>query len=120
MADAPPVSGPLPLWYTAACQTHQYRSGLAGGWGGEEVFDALAVDPTLGDATPSEPTLWLPGTHYSRGDRVITIGNVVLECITAGTSGADEEGIPPIPVEIGAHITDGSVTWLQITEIELP
>ncbi len=43
MADTPIVSGPLPLWYTAACLDKQPDAGNAGGWGsGQTVFDSLA------------------------------------------------------------------------------
>ena len=45
MADTPVVSGPLPLWYVAACQVRQFNAGVAGGWGGQGVFDALATVP---------------------------------------------------------------------------
>lgn len=45
MADTPVVSGPLPLWYVAACQKSQFSAGLPGGWGGNSVFDALATRP---------------------------------------------------------------------------
>lgn len=48
MADTPVVSGPLPLWYVAACQTRQFDAGLPGGWGGKGVFDALATVPGEG------------------------------------------------------------------------
>jgi hypothetical protein len=48
MADTPVVTGPLPLWYVAACQTSQYNAGVPGGWGGERVFDALATVPGVG------------------------------------------------------------------------
>lgn len=48
MADTPVVSGPLPLWYVAACQTSQFSAGIPGGWGGESVFDALATVPGAG------------------------------------------------------------------------
>lgn len=46
MADTPIVSGPLPLWYTAACLDRQPDAGNAGGWGsGQTVFDSLADPP---------------------------------------------------------------------------
>ena len=46
MADTPVVSGPLPLWYVAACQVRQFDAGQAGGWGdGHNVFYALADPP---------------------------------------------------------------------------
>lgn len=48
MADTPVVTGPLPLWYVAACQTRQFSAGIAGGWGGNSVFDALATVPGTG------------------------------------------------------------------------
>lgn len=48
MADTPLVSGPLPLWYVAACQTRQFSAGIPGGWGGSSVFDALATVPGAG------------------------------------------------------------------------
>lgn len=50
MADTPVVSGPLPLWYVAACLKSQYSAGIAGGWGGNSVFDALATRPGAGVA----------------------------------------------------------------------
>lgn len=48
MADTPVVSGPLPLWYVAATQVRQFSAGIAGGWGGNSVFDALATVPGEG------------------------------------------------------------------------
>lgn len=51
MPDTPVVSGPLPLWYVAACQVKQFNAGQAGGWGGDDsAFDSLAVDPRSQDA----------------------------------------------------------------------
>ena len=49
MADTPVVAGPVPLWYTAACQTRQFNPDAAGGWGdGKSVFSALAAAPATG------------------------------------------------------------------------
>jgi hypothetical protein len=49
MPDTPAVSGPLPLWYVAACQDRQFDAGNAGGWGdGHNVFYALSFPPTDG------------------------------------------------------------------------
>lgn len=53
MADTPIVSGPLPLWYVAACQDKQFQAGIAGGWegGSGSVFDAL---PYVPEGVPEE------------------------------------------------------------------
>jgi hypothetical protein len=48
MADTPVVSGPLPLWYVAACMVRPFNAGLPGGWGGLSVFDSLARRPGAG------------------------------------------------------------------------
>jgi hypothetical protein len=48
MADTPVVSGPLPVWYTAACLDKQPDAGHAGGWGSSEsALDSLATPPSV-------------------------------------------------------------------------
>ena len=64
--------------------------------------------PNSGGRTGDYTGDWTATTAYSQG-QVVTVGNYYLQCETAGTSGASS---PNASVFYGAHIFDGSVTWL--------
>lgn len=51
---------------------------------------------------------WAAATAYTTGTWIRTSAGKVLECITAGTSGATR----PEPTAIGQVVTDNTVTWI--------
>lgn len=57
------------------------------------------------------PKTWAATTAYAAGDYVIRTSKV-LECTTAGTSGASA---PTAPGAVGGTVTDGSVAWTRRT-----
>lgn len=92
-------------------------------------YDArLKVKNTVGgttyvDATVSngqivvgyEPTKWAINTAYSLGNQRVptTLNGYVYEVVAAGTSHASTE--PTWPTTSGAVVTDGTVTWRNVS-----
>jgi|SRR5690606_21856858 len=60
---------------------------------------------------PPEPSVWQAETAYSTGDQVTLGGGEVLEATAGGTSGTTE----PTPPGVGETVTDGTVTWQQLS-----
>jgi hypothetical protein len=57
------------------------------------------------------PKTWTATTAYVLGDYIIRSGKV-LECTTAGTSGASA---PTAPGAVGGTVTDGTAVWTRRT-----
>lgn len=74
-----------------------------------------------GDA---QTTINIPGISVLQRNKAYAVGDIAysaklpsylrLECVTAGTTGANEPDFstPPMDSRIGLYITDGTVTWM--------
>lgn len=86
--------------------------------GTSDATDFVGRDVLAGDVdymgrglTGQPPPAWQAETAYVVGDQVTLSGGEVLEATADGTSGTTE----PAPPGVGNTVTDGTVTWQQIS-----
>lgn len=62
-----------------------------------------------------EPNKWVAATAYALGQQVVptVLNGYVYECVAAGTSHATTQ--PTWPTTDGAIVTDGTVTWRNVS-----
>jgi len=56
------------------------------------------------------PSDWVTATAYDVGDYARLTGGEIVECTTAGTSGASEPTAPAV----GGTVTDGTAVWTRL------